>query len=155
MISGKIADLKRYYPLHPAFEFVDKFLQEYMADPKPDGSYEILPGRLTAGIATNEMADAQTKDFEAHKKFADVQVIMKGTERIDWADLDTCTEMVSEEYSKGGDIAFYKDPEFVSKVILDEGEFMIMFPEDAHKPCVKPTADASQPVTKIVFKVLL
>ncbi len=154
MISGKISDLKRYYPLHPAFEFVSKFMEEYQAEPKDNGEYEILPGRLKAIIATNEMGDAETKKFEAHKKYADVQVIVKGTERIDWADLENCTDMVSEEYSTGGDIAFYNDPEFVSKVILDEGEFMIMFPEDAHKPCVK-AGDTADTVKKIVFKVLL
>ena len=154
MISGKISDLKRYYPVNPAFEFISKFLDEYQAQPKESGEYEILPGRLKAIVATNELDDADTKNFEAHRKYADVQVIVKGTERIDWAYLGNCGAMVSEEYSKGGDIAFYEDPEFSSAVTLYEGEFMVMFPEDAHKPCVKPCENA-QPATKIVFKVLL
>lgn len=154
MISGKISDLKRYYSVHPAFEFVGKFMEEYMAEPKDDGSYEILPGRLKANISTYETGKAETKKFEAHKKYADVQVVVKGTERIDWADVDSCTDMVSEEYSTVGDIAFYNDPAYVSEVRLGAGEFMVMFPEDAHKPCINAGAE-SQTVTKIVFKVLL
>ena len=154
MISGKISDLKRYFSVHPAFEFVGKFMDEYMAEPKADGGYEILPGRLKANISTYETGAAETKKFEAHRKYADVQVIVKGAERIDWADIDSCTDMVSEEYSTGGDIAFYNDPEYVSQVRLNAGEFMVMFPEDAHKPCVNAGEEA-QTVTKIVFKVLL
>ncbi len=154
MISGKISDLKRYFSVHPAMEFIDRFMQEYLAEPKPDGSYEIIPGRLKAGISSYETAAAEGKKLEAHKAFADVQVIVKGTERIDWADLSKCTDMVSEEYSKGGDIAFYSDPEYVSSVVLETGMFMVMFPEDAHKPCVM-AGDKPEAVTKIVFKILL
>ncbi len=154
MVSGKIADLKRYYSLHPAMEFIDKFMQEYMAEPKPDGGYEIIPGRLKATVSSYETGKAEEKRFEAHKKFADVQVIVKGAERIDWADLSVCTDMLSEEYSKGGDIAFYAEPKFLSKVTLKTAMFMVMFPEDAHKPCVM-AGNTPEAVTKIVFKVLL
>ncbi len=154
MISGKIADLKRYYSVHPAMEFIDKFMQEYTADPKPDGGCDIIPGRLKASISSYETGKAEEKLFEAHKKFADVQVVVKGNERIDWADLSVCTDTVSEEYSKGGDIAFYADPKYLSSVTLETGMFMMMFPEDAHKPCVM-AGEAPEAVTKIVFKVLL
>ncbi len=154
MISGKIEDLKRYFSLHPTMEFVDKFLAEYSAEPKPDGGYEIIPGRLNANIQSYKTGSAEEKRFEAHRKFADVQVVVKGNERIDWADLSVCTDVISEEYSKGGDIAFYADPKYLSSVTLETGMFMVMFPEDAHKPCVM-AGNEPESVTKIVFKVLL
>ncbi len=154
MISGKMTDFNRYYSVDPSFEAAHKFYNEFVAEPKESGEYVIIPDKLKAIVSTNDLGDADTKNFEAHRAYADIQVIVKGTERIDWADLDTCGAVVSEEYSKGGDIAFYEDPEFVSEVTLYEGGFMVMFPEDAHKPCVKPCENAA-PATKIVFKVKL
>ncbi len=154
MIYGKITDLKRYAPLSPAFEAAQKFVEEYMSEPKADGSYELIPGLLTASVATNELGEAGDKLFEAHRAYADIQVVLKGEERIDCADIAGCTDMVSEEFSKGGDIAFYKDPEIVSSLVLGAGMFTVLYPEDAHKPCVK-TGEGAQIATKVVFKVKL
>ena len=154
MITGKMSDFNRYYSIDPAFEAAHKFYEEYKTQPKEIGEYVLIPDKLKAIVSLNELGDACTKNFEAHRAYADIQVVVKGAERIDWADLDTCGAVVSEEFSKGGDIAFYEDPEFPSAVTLYEDCFMIMFPEDAHKPCVKPCENA-QPSTKIIFKVKL
>lgn len=154
MISGKVSDLKLYFTLNPCLEYVEKFLQEYFAQPKPDGDYEIIPGRLKASIATYETVESSTRNFEAHRQFCDVQVILKGNECIEWADIDSCTEQISEEYSKGGDIAFYAEPALSSSVALSSGMFLVARPEDAHKPCII-ASDKSEQVTKVVFKIKL
>ncbi|MBQ5824981.1 MAG: YhcH/YjgK/YiaL family protein [Clostridia bacterium] len=154
MIAGKIEDLKIYSSVCPEFENIYSFVKEYFDAPKADGSYELIPDKLSANIATYNTGDAATKNLEAHRRYADVQIVLKGAERIDWAHISTCTDEISEEFSKGGDIGFYADPEYVSSMVLDAGTFVYLLPEDAHKPCVNAGADSAE-VTKVVFKIKL
>ncbi len=154
MIVGKIQDLKTYYSVCPEFKNIFDFVTEYFAAPKVDGSYELIADKLSANIATYTTGDAATKNLEAHRRYADVQIVLKGTERIDWAHISDCTDEISEEFSKGGDIGFYADPACVSSIVLDAGTFVYLLPEDAHKPCVM-TGDKGEEVTKVVFKIKL
>lgn len=154
MITGKTEDLKYYYSVCPELEQVYTFLKEYSEAEKPDGSYEIIPGKLSANISTYTTFPAEERQLEAHRRYADVQVVLKGAERIDWAHISACKVELSEEFSKGGDIGFYADPEYVSSVLLDKGTFIFVLPEDAHKPCVNVGAESAE-VTKVVFKIKL
>lgn len=87
--------------------------------------------------------------FEAHKKYIDVQYIVRGMERIRWASLDRVSQ-VREEYSKGNDIAFYEgDAQF--DFTLTKGTFLLLTPEDAHLPGLCAEKEIS--VRKIVFKI--
>lgn len=154
MITGKIDDLKLYYSVCPEFEKVYEFVKSYFENPKADGSYELIADKLNANIATYNTGAAETKQLEAHRRYADVQIVLKGAERIDWAHISDCKVELSEEFSKGGDIGFYADPEYVSSILLDAGTFVYLLPEDAHKPCVNAGAQSAE-VTKVVFKVKL
>ncbi len=154
MIVGKIRDLKTYCGVCPEFEKIFDFVNEYFSSPKADGNYELIPDKLKANISTYTTGAADTKQLEAHRRYADVQIVLRGAERIDWAHISACTDEISEEFSKGGDIGFYADPEYVSSIILDAGTFVYLLPEDAHKPCVNAGADSAE-VTKVVFKIKL
>ena len=154
MISGRIEDLKYYYSVCPEFENVYAFVKEYFENEKADGSYELIPDKLTASIATYTTSPAEERQLEAHRRYADVQVVLKGAERIECAHISDCKVELSEEFSKGGDIGFYADPEYVSSIALDKGTFLYLLPEDAHKPCVNAGAESAE-VTKVVFKIKL
>lgn len=154
MISGRIEDLKYYYSVCPEFENVYAFVKEYFENEKADGSYELIPDKLTASIATYTTSPAEERQLEAHRRYADVQVVLKGAERIECAHISDCKVEMSEEFSKGGDIGFYADPEYVSSIALDKGTFLYLLPEDAHKPCVNAGAESAE-VTKVVFKIKL
>lgn len=56
----------------------------------------------------------------------------------------------SEEYSKGGDIAFYSGDEHM-RVTLSAGEFLILFPGDAHKPCIRSGGKVKKAVVKLAL----
>ena len=74
---------------------------------------------------------------------------LEGEERIDWAPLGSLREE-SEEYSKGGDIAFYSGDEHM-RVTLSAGEFLILFPGDAHKPCIRSGGKVKKAVVKLAL----
>lgn len=54
-------------------------------------------------------------------------------------------------YNEEKDITFYSDPKKYSKVILNSGDYVVVSPDEAHKP--KCMVDTPSKVKKIVVKV--
>ena len=96
---------------------------------------------------TRDEADSR---FEAHRKYADIQYVVSGEERIGLTPLRLTT--VTVPYDSGNDISFLAADEgtFLS---AEPGRFFVFFPGDAHRPGVK-NRERSQ-VRKIVVKVSL
>lgn len=93
--------------------------------------------------------DASTLSFETHERYFDIQYLVEGKEKI-----GVCTRdglEVKIPYDEDNDITFYEEPLISGEVYLQKGDFIILAPEDAHKPrcqAVNPLA-----VKKIVVKV--
>ena len=84
--------------------------------------------------------------WEAHRKYIDVQYLMRGVERMGFANLLT---MQLAEYVPEKDFqALSGSGNFVD---VFAGSFVIFFPEDAHMPglCV----EQPEPIRKVVLKV--
>lgn len=150
MIVDKIENLKLYSGAIPGLLKAVDFLQEFLKGNRLEGKYEIDGDNVFAFVQRNvpNTFDDNMK-FEAHRKYIDLQAILEGDERIDWAKLGD-VEQVSEEYSKGGDIAFYSGKEQV-KICLHAGDAAILFPLDAHKPNIRFTD--CENVLKAVVKI--
>ena len=84
---------------------------------------------------------------EAHKKYIDLQYLIDGEEFIGVAPLSTMKKEV--EARPDGDIYFYEGE--TVKLPIGGGRFMVLFPEDAHAPCI--AAGGSKPVHKVVIKI--
>ena len=67
-------------------EFADKFYDQQL----PDGTYE-LDGRRVFAMIQSFCSKQQTADstYEAHRDYIDVQFVVDGQEKIQYADLDT------------------------------------------------------------------
>lgn len=86
-------------------------------------------------------------DYEAHKKYVDVQLIVEGSEEIAWADICGLKELsYDEEKDK---IALAGAVEHTMKI--SAGMCWIAFPRDGHK-AIRHTKD-SQDYTKVVIKL--
>ncbi len=84
---------------------------------------------------------------EAHRKYADIQYMYKGIDRMGVARLtDAATEV---EARPDNDVWFYDMP--VDFVTLCEGMFVVLYPHDAHAPSV--AVEKSTACHKIVVKV--
>ena len=67
---------------------------------------------------------------EAHRKYMDIQYIVKGQEVMGWAPLDTCAP--AGAFNVEGDCGMYSgDFQFIT---ITEGNCYVAFPEDAHMP---------------------
>ena len=67
---------------------------------------------------------------EAHRKYLDIQYVVKGKEVMGWADLAACTPTVP--FSEEKDIGMYSGP--FQYYTIEEGLCYVAFPEDAHMP---------------------
>ena len=80
--------------------------------------------------------------FETHEKYFDVQYVIEGTEYC-----GVCSReglKVAVPYNEANDITFYDDPELYGKVLLKAGDFIVLGPEDVHKP--RCAAGKSMPI---------
>jgi YhcH/YjgK/YiaL family protein len=95
---------------------------------------------------TKEAVDAK---FEAHRKYIDIQYVVKGTEMIGIAPLAS-SDSITQPYDETKDIEFLK---FSNETFHEAtpGNFFVFFPEDGHMPGVK--SDSIAPVKKVVVKV--
>ena len=125
MIICPWKDIKKYATLLPgieeAFEAVNA-LESYEANTYP------LSGdnRFFVAVGTTKAPDVA----EAHRKYLDIQYIVKGKETVGWADLAACTPAV--DFSEEKDIGMYSGNFTFHEI--NEGICYVAFPEDAHMP---------------------
>lgn len=127
-----------------AFEYIATFDRG-----TPDGRQMIDGDDVFALVQSYETAPAAEKRFESHRRHIDVQYVAAGQERL--LHTDARELAIDTPYEEEGDIVFYSDPGFSSSILLRTGEFVILHPDDAHKPgCM---AGGRDPVKKVVVKV--
>ena len=128
-----------------AFEFL---ATTNLANMKP-GRYELDGEQLFAIVLAVAKDEADTR-FEAHKKYADIQYVIAGRERIGVVPLESA-RMV-EPYDDAKDIAFFETNENNYRPASAKN-FFVFFPDEAHRPGVRVSED--EQVKKIVIKVKL
>ena len=150
MIYDKIENLSVYFDSSSKFAKVESVLSEFLKNPFDSGKIEIDGDNMWCNVAKYNVEDGTPIKYEAHKEYADVQIMVDGEENIGWANLNECN--ITEDFKEGCDIAFMDAPNG-QLFALRKGYFMVFFPEDAHAPCRKSeNADFAH---KLVFKVRL
>ncbi len=86
--------------------------------------------------------------YESHREYVDVQFVLEGSETIRVVDVGGLT--VATEYNPENDAALY-DLADGTDVKLESGDFVVLFPHDAHVPQL--TSSEPSDVKKIVVKV--
>ena len=126
MIICPWKDIMRYAPVLPGLEeavAAVNALTEY-EDKK---NYPLSDGnRFFIAVGTTKAPDVA----EAHRKYLDIQYIVKGKEVMGWADLADCQP--AGEFNETKDVGKYSG-EF-EYITIPEGICYVAFPEDAHMP---------------------
>ncbi len=148
MIFDTVKNMDYYSSVMPELPEIQKFVLDFMAGKCENRRYDLNGDKLFVSPSTYVAKSIDGAEYESHKKYADVQVVVKGHEYIGVAPLEDCT--VTKPFADGGDIAFYTS-EKGSLTLLEEGYFLVLFPQDAHMPCIK--VNDNEEVTKLVFKV--
>ena len=125
MIVCPWKDLMRYAPVLPGLEEAVEAVNALTS--YEDKTYPLSNGnRFFVAAGTTKAPDVA----EAHRKYLDIQYIVKGQEVMGWADLAAC--QIEGEFNEAKDVGKYTgDFEFIT---IPEGICYVAFPEDAHMP---------------------
>lgn len=110
----------------------------------------VLSDDIYANVETYITKFPSQGRFEAHDKYTDIQILLKGEEYIYVEDRSKLN--VDIPYNKEKDITFYKDDiQKSGRVKLDGSNFALLYPCEAHAPQI--AAGKKMQVKKVVVKV--
>lgn len=147
MILDTLANAGRYTLLAPRIAAALKFLRDNDCAALPVGKTPIQGDQLFALVQDNTTKPREQGQWEAHRKYIDVQFVAAGVEQMGWANIGALA--VKKPYDEPTDVAFFDGPG--SFVTVPAGSFTIFFPEDAHIPGVAVN-DLPAAVRKVVIK---
>lgn len=89
--------------------------------------------------------------LESHREYIDIQLIVNGCEAMDLSDISRLN--ILEEYSAVNDVLLWEAPERMMRVTLKKGDYIILYPENAHRGAVR--LGKEEKVLKIIGKIRL
>ena len=111
--------------------------------------YDIDDDNLYATVSEYTTKNEETTNFEAHRKYIDIQYVISGKEIMNIAPIATVKDVITP-YDETKDIEFVTVAKKVNYVATKDN-FFIFFPDDAHRPGLK--VEVNLPVRKIVIKL--
>lgn len=150
MIADNMKNTKLYESAHAKFAQAFAFIQKAVSENYAAGKYEIDGKVLYASVQEYDSKLDAIAKFEGHHNYIDIQYVVSGAEIIKVADISKMTP--KNDYNPDKDVEFYEDNKQASVLVLNEGEYAILFPHDIHKPGVSLN-ESPAPVKKIVVKV--
>jgi biofilm protein TabA len=147
VIFDNIKNCKRYENANNAFNKAFDFLKREDLRMLSPGRYEIDGDNIFALVQAYDTKNIDSKDYEVHKRYIDLQYMLKGEERMGYNQITNLFEIkpyddAADAMVMGGDKIMYD---------LTEGEFFIFFPEEPHMPGIM--RDEKREVTKVVIKI--
>lgn len=147
MIKDRLENAGIYYGISENLKTGFEWLKNNDLSTLPDGKYEIRENEIYANLQSYDTKE--TAPYEAHKKYIDIQFMITGKEKIGVTAYSNCS--LREEYNEEKDIEFLSCNITETYQILESGEFLVLFPQDAHQPSLSP--DKKSNVKKVVVKV--
>lgn len=149
MILDKLSNAKTYYSISEKIEIALKYLQHKDLVNMPNGKYPI-EDEIYVIIQEYESKHQDLGKWEAHEKFIDIQFIISGREKIGQTPVDGL--IVNEPYNNEKDIVFFENKKDIGNfLVLEENDFAIFYPQDAHMPGL--SVDKPAHVKKAVIKI--
>jgi biofilm protein TabA len=155
MIISNLKNSHKYNSFHPLFKKAFDFLKTLKCEEVVDVCGSEIIGKqmfLNANRIITELKPFNQKwKMETHKKYIDIQYILKGENHMGWSPIEEVRGF-SEGYNDlkldlSGDCEFYETtPNTWFKT--SPGTIVIFYPEDAHAPL-----NGEGEIVKIVLKV--
>lgn len=124
------------------------FLQQLPPGELPREQMVLIEGQLFCNPVTLMSKPEKECIYEAHRNYIDLHYIVSGVERIATRDVKQLSSVVP--YSSEKDIEFLEG-DADGYYSLKPGQFMVCFPQDAHKVAIMEEQPAE--IQKVVFKI--
>jgi biofilm protein TabA len=152
MITSTLNHLHWYSIISPNFEKAIRYALSADFTAMDTGKHRIDGDNVFAIVNEYTTKPACECDPESHRDYADIQIMISGSERFGFAPLTD--QPVSTPYNPEKDVALYSIAgEDLNYIALRPGQFIIFFPSDIHQPEV--FVSQPDPVRKVVLKVAL
>lgn len=151
MVVGHIKNIElERQRFSPALQKGFAYLLSHDFTKMAPGRYPIEGDTIYANLDSYVSRDKTQCRPEAHRRYIDIQYIVKGQEVIGYSSaIDTLS--ASEPYDEARDIIFFDDMFAESGIVMREGMYAVFFPQDVHRPCCR--IEKSEEVLKVVVKV--
>lgn len=151
MVYDKIDNIELYKSLSEDIYLGLKFLAS--VDISIENGVHIISENVKAIVSEYETKNNNTNGFEAHRNYLDIQYLICGKEIIKCKPVEYLT--VTKEYdSKNDYLLLSDDVDNVSELLLGDGYFVLLYPDDAHEPqlCVDRPINVKKVVVKIKIR---
>jgi len=115
----------------------------------PLGRTDIDGNNVFIMMSEGETRPPEQVRFEAHRRYIDIQLVVRGQEAIGIAPVSALT--TAEPYDGAKDIEFFATPRESVSLALRAGDFAVFAPGDAHRPSLH--LDGPHVSRKAVVKV--
>ena len=150
MIYAKNADALAYRGIHPNLDLaLEHITPEFLASLRDNQRVELKGDLVYCTRFTYETIPQEESFFEAHRRYLDIHILVEGEERVD---MNRPEDLKLTDAQEGNDFYAYQGESWHSTV-LKPGEFLVVFPGDAHR--IKVQVDGPKTVSKAVFKVCI
>ena len=147
MIIDKLQNASLYYGISEKIATALKYLENTDLSGFQNGKYEIKGDDIFVIVQDYNTKPLSEGKFEAHRKYIDIQYIIKGVEKMGYTYFHKLKP--ATEYDEEKDIIFFEgEGDFVT---VEEGFFTIFAPEDAHMPGIE--SKTSEYAKKAVVKI--
>ncbi len=149
MILDHWSNLIRYAGLGAGFETAVRLLAEKKPEDFAPGKLPVDGERVYISVREADLT-GRPERWEAHRRYADIQILLDGSEAIVYAPATQAKPSIA--YDGGKDVEFYEGIQGLHCVLMP-GDFMILFPGELHAPDRPEGLDGYS--KKLVVKVLM
>lgn len=152
-----LGDLKHWAREKQAFHPVIQRAVEYirgtdLANNEP-GTYEMEGRDMFAIVQAGVTAPKAERKSEQHAKYIDIQYLVSGEEEVIMvARPSERNRKIVDELDTEKDYALYDDVENEMDICLKPGMFVVLFPDDLHRPNCSRTEQGAD-ICKVVIKI--
>lgn len=146
MIADTVRNARLYRGLSPRIALAFDYLRGRDLQGAAVGTFEVDGTQVYAIVQEYDTLAPAQGVWEAHRQFIDLQCVIAGSEQIGYAHVSRLTPGC---YDPARDVLPLTGAGDV--LTLLPGDFMLLFPEDAHMPRIAVGAPA--PVKKVVVKI--
>lgn len=150
MILTNIENLNRYASLNPLFPKTFSALETLSTQEFVKGRHEVDGNHIYINSAEYDTNPVETSCMEHHKRYIDVMWMVSGEEIIGVCPVAQLQEF-TKPYTEEIDAALAKLVPVYTEVKIGAGDVVILFPEDAHAPCMQ--LGGVSHVRKLIAKV--
>lgn len=130
MIVGNIHHLQPWLP--QALRQAIDHIRAHVTDATPTGRHDIDGSRVFYLISEDTTEPLAQRRAEYHARYLDIQIVLKGQEGMTFSTWPA--GIPDTDWLADKDIAFLAQGAQEKTVVLSEGDFVVFYPGEVHKP---------------------